>query len=184
MHLINVNKAAKYLAKHIFMITDKLAIGGGCVLRASEEQLFKLRCKLEVPEMGKWYRREKNETIEVENYNGNRMAFLYHSIIESAAHSMENTRLNDGCYQYFSIQDKYEYYPLVLDLTDVLIAPERWELDDSETYFIVDGVHVFQTRKCMLEPNGYLKETDLYGEDPELFTAAAEELETEEFDNE
>lgn len=51
MHLIDVNKAAKYFKKHIFMITDKFAVCRGCVLCASEEQLFKLRCKLEVPEL-------------------------------------------------------------------------------------------------------------------------------------
>lgn len=179
MHLIDVNKAAKYLSKHIFMITDKFAVGGNCILRASEEQLFKLRCKLEVPEICKWYRREKNETVEVENYNGNNLLVLYRDVISDALYEMENTRLNDGLYQYFSVKGQFEYYPIELDLLPVPIAPRTVDLDGKKQFLIIDGVHIFRVKRCLLEPNGYLKETDLFEDDSELYEAAVEELENE-----
>lgn len=163
--MIDIKKTAKYFSKHCFMIADEIAVSENCIIRGNENELFKLRCLLEVPEKNKWYRREKGDTVEVENTNGNSLIYEYRNAIASRQkRELQNTNLNDGKYQFFSVKGNYEYYPLDLALWKTQDLPEKIELDARGRFIIVDGIHIFATERCLVEPSGYLKEIDLYDE--------------------
>lgn len=138
-----VAKQAKQAGEFMLMKCDSgnLLLTGQFVLSLSTEQFWSVRCKLEVPELGKWYLQTKDGLFKSERVPGlEEWEQRYNNWLNYAdpEKKLTNTFIElQGCSLW---TDGLSYVVLKQERIGMLQYTE--ELVRSDNMIVIDGVHV------------------------------------------
>lgn len=158
--LVNVNKAAKSILSigrfGLFQIEDiSLIATDWFMLCVTDEQFWKIRCKLEAKQINCWLFKSKEGLQECQGSTGQQVYALYDSLISDPLRDLDDTGLRYNGIKLFT--NTMRYFGLLEKHFDMIDYPPVVKNALGRESVIVDDVHIFTVVKPENIKSQYIK---------------------------
>ena len=153
-----VSKECKEVGEFIMIKTpavENLLITGKFILNLTSEQFWKVRCRLEVPELGIWYVQGKKSLIKSEQQaDPQNMINMYYQVLEAEGREIHYTGINiNGALCLYT--DNIMYTGLMAERVDMLCAPTEFRRCGEAV--VIDNQHIMTVQSDKYLKNEYVK---------------------------
>ena len=158
--LVNVNKAAKNILSvgrfGLFQVEDlNLVVTDWFILSVTDEQFWKIRCKLEAKQVNCWLYKGKEGLQECQGSTCQQVYDLYDSLISDQLRDLDDTGLHYNGIKLFS--NALRYFGLPEKYFDMIDYPPVVKNAQGRESVIVDDVHIFTVVKPENIKSQYIK---------------------------
>lgn len=161
LQTVNVNKVAKNVSSiglfGLFQIDGlNLIATHWFMLKVSEEQFWKIQCKLEAKQKNVWLFKSKEGIRECNGANPRDTCDLYSKLVyEDQAELLKRTTLTYGSIEVFT--DERNYFGIPVKYLDMLDYSPTVKHAAGRESVIVDDIHVFTIVKRENTESPYLR---------------------------
>ena len=145
-YLVNVNKVAKNVLSigqfGLFQIHElNLIVTHWFMLSVTEDQFWKIQCKLEAKQKNVWQYKGKDGMQICKGASEDEIYALYHSIVCEQSKPINRTHLTYGNIELFT--DNSNYIGVPVKYLEMIDYPPTVKRTPGRESVIVDEVHVF-----------------------------------------